>query len=185
MREAIERHRVEEPLNIVEIGGGYGGTCYWMRKIFGERIRRYVIVDLPEGALVQSYFLGSVDPLSLSLYGEKRSLEPSSIELLPHFRLQEIDFQPNIVINQDSMPEMPESEVRRYAGWISEQLRGLFFSFNQEAYSPWRGELQTSVPGVLAGYPELSRVSRETSWSRRGYVEEVYDRQSHGGSGRP
>jgi len=126
MREIIDRQGVVEPLRIVEIGGGYGGTCYWLRKLMGTRIARYAIVDLPEVSLVQSYFLGSAVAESLVLDGESISGVASPIQLVPHFELEKIDFQPNILINQDSMPEMPESEVDRYLSWGSRSLKGLF-----------------------------------------------------------
>lgn len=170
MREAIDRAQIAAPLDIVEIGGGYGGTCYWLGKILGERIGRYVIVDLPEVSIVQATFLGASDSRQLVLYGEDRP----AIELLPHFRLDELDLRPNILINQDSMPEMPQSEVERYLAWGSENLSGLFISFNQEAYSPWAGVPQVHVPTVVKGFPRYRRLARETSWDRRGYVEEIY-----------
>jgi putative sugar O-methyltransferase len=174
MREIIVRQGLSSELNIVEIGGGYGGTCYWLRKLMGDRVSRYAIVDLPEASVVQSYFLGSAVPESLVLDGESMSGVNSPIELIPYFDLDKIDFQPNVLVNQDSMPEMPESEVERYLGWGSKNLKGVFISFNQEAYSPWAGVPQVHVPTVASRWPEYRRVSRETSWDRRGYVEECY-----------
>ncbi|OIN44498.1 hypothetical protein BFL40_29870 [Pseudomonas costantinii] len=174
MREIIGRQNPDGPLNVVEIGGGYGGTCYWLRKLLDGRIARYAIVDLPEAGLVQSYFLGSSAPESLVLGGEDLERADSPIQLIPYFELDKIDFQPNILINQDSMPEMPESEVERYLGWGAENLKGIFISFNQEAYSPWGGVPQVHVPTIAARHPAYRRVSRETSWDRRGYVEECY-----------
>lgn len=174
MREAINRSQIADPLRIVEIGGGYGGTCHWLRKLLGSRIDRYVIVDLPEVALIQTLFLGMADPGSLVLKGEHRHVGENSIELLPHFELDSIDFRPNIVINQDSMPEMAESEVRRYVAWAAENLDGIFISFNQEAYAPFSGVPQVHVPKVFGDFGVFTKISRETSWSRRGYVEEVY-----------
>ncbi|WP_218586105.1 MULTISPECIES: putative sugar O-methyltransferase [unclassified Pseudomonas] len=174
IQEIINRQGIDEPLKIVEIGGGYGGTCYWLRKLLGDRIARYVIVDLPEVGLVQSYFLGSAASESLVLEGERLEGVLSPIQLIPYFDLEKIDFQPNVLINQDSMPEMPESEVDRYLAWGVKSLNGLFISFNQEAYSPWAGTPQVHVPTAVAKYPHYRRVSRETSWDRRGYVEEAY-----------
>lgn len=174
MREIIVRQGLSSELNIVEIGGGYGGTCYWLRKLMGDRVSRYAIVDLPEASVVQSYFLGSAVPESLVLDGESMSGVNSPIELIPYFDLDKIDFQPNVLVNQDSMPEMPESEIERYLGWGSKNLKGVFISFNQEAYSPWAGVPQVHVPTVASRWPEYRRVSRETSWDRRGYVEECY-----------
>ncbi len=175
MRAAINRASLEGPLDLVEIGGGYGGTCYWLRKLLGERARCYAIVDLPEVNLVQAFFLGSAEPGSVVLFGEQTSGSPARpVQLIPHFALEEIAFRPHVLINQDSMPEMPESEVERYLTWASRSVDGLFLSFNQEAYAPWGGTPQVLVPEVASRFPALERLSRETSWDRRGYVEEVY-----------
>jgi hypothetical protein len=177
MRDAINREigpSVE--LNIVEIGGGYGGLCYWMHRLLGTRINRYVVVDLPEVNLVQAYFLSSLETRELLLFGEEERKGKSSIELIPHWTLPDLHLRPNVFINQDSMPEMPLAEVERYLKWGSDNVDGLFLSFNQEAYSPWRGAPQIHVPSVVGRYPRFRRIARNTSWVRRGYVEEIYKR---------
>lgn len=174
MFDLINRECIVSNFKIVEVGGGYGGTCYWLRKLMRDKVSRYVIVDLPEVSLVQSLFLGATEPKSLVLDGESIDGVESPIQLVSYLDLEKIDFRPNILINQDSMPEMPESEVERYLDWGSKNLDGLFISFNQEAYSPWAGTLQIHVPTVVSKYPRYRRVSRETSWDRRGYVEEAY-----------
>jgi hypothetical protein len=177
MRDAINREvgsSVE--LNIVEIGGGYGGLCYWMHRLLGTRINRYVVVDLPEVNLVQAYFLSSLETRELLLFGEKKRKGEPGIELIPHWTLSDLDLRPNVLINQDSMPEMPQAEVERYLTWGSDNVDGLFFSFNQEAYSPWRGVPQVHVPSVVGRFPRFRRIARNASWVRRGYVEEIYKR---------
>lgn len=175
MRDAINRDlRASAELDIVEIGGGYGGLCYWMHQLLGTRINRYVIVDLPEVNLVQAYFLSSLRTRELILFGEEKAKPGSRIELIPHWTLSDLEWRPNVLINQDSMPEMPEAEVERYVSWGSENVDGLFLSFNQEAFSPWRGIPQVHVPSIISRYPRFRRLSRNPSWARRGYVEEVY-----------
>jgi hypothetical protein len=175
MREAINGGiGTAAELNIVEIGGGYGGLCYWMHQLLGTRINRYVIVDLPEVNLVQAYFLSSLKTRELTLFGEATVKPQSRIELIPHWMLSDLDWRPNVLINQDSMPEMPEAEVARYLSWGSDNVDGLFLSFNQEAFSPWRGIPQVHVPSIISRYPRFRRLSRNPSWVRRGYVEEIY-----------
>jgi hypothetical protein len=177
MRDAINREiGASVELNIVEIGGGYGGLCYWMHRLLGTRIKRYVVVDLPEVNLVQAYFLSSLETRELLLFGEEKLKGESRIEVIPHWTLSDLDLRPNVLINQDSMPEMPKAEVERYLAWGSDNLDGLFFSFNQEAYSPWRGVPQVHVPSVVGRYPRFRRIARNASWVRRGYVEEIYKR---------
>jgi hypothetical protein len=177
MRDAINREiAASVELNIVEIGGGYGGLCYWMHRLLGKRINRYVVVDLPEVNVVQAYFLSSLETRELLLFGEEKRKDKSRIDLIPHWMLSDLDLRPNVFINQDSMPEMPQAEVERYLSWGSDNVDGLFFSFNQEAYSPWRGVPQVHVPAVVGRYPRFRRIARNASWVRRGYVEEIYRR---------
>jgi len=175
MREAINREiGASAELNIVEIGGGYGGLCYWMHELLEGRIKRYVVVDLPEVNVVQAYFLSSVETRELMLFGEEKRKDEPRIELIPHWTLSDLDLRPNVLINQDSMPEMPRAEVERYLTWGSENVNGVFFSFNQEAYSPWGGVPQVHVPSVVSRYPRFKQIARNASWVRRGYVEEIY-----------
>jgi len=177
MRDAIDREiGASVDLSVVEIGGGYGGLCYWMHRLLGTRINRYAVVDFPEVNLVQAYFLSSLETRELLLFGEEKRKGEPRIELIPHWTLSDLDLRPNVLINQDSMPEMPQAEVERYLTWGSDNLDGLFFSFNQEAYSPWRGIPQVHVPSVVGRYPRFRRIARNVSWVRRGYVEETYKR---------
>lgn len=164
------------PLRIIEVGAGYGGLCYWMHRMFGDRITNYIIIDLPVSNAVQAYFLGKTLPSSTFLYHEPCVSDgnKSTINIVPHFALDEIKSGSNLLINQDSMPEMPLTEVRRYLNWGNQNVNGLFLSFNQEAYSPVNGVPQVLVPDIVANFSNYRRLSRHTSWDRRGYVEEIY-----------
>jgi hypothetical protein len=168
----IDRFHGAGPVNIVEIGGGYGGTSYWLRRVLGETVAHYAIVDLPEVSVVQAIFLGEELGNDLAMPGESNA--DARVHLIPHDAIDRLPFTPDIVINQDSMPEMPESEVLRYLQWIEGSGADLFVSFNQETYSPHAGVLQNWVPELARAYPRLRRATRETSWDRRGYVEEAY-----------
>jgi putative sugar O-methyltransferase len=170
----IDRGGIGDDIRLVEIGGGFGGTCYWLHKVLGSRLKQYAIVDLPEVGLVQSFFLGSTLGERLHLPGEVAAHEQKSLFLVPYTELDATPFQPNVYLNQDSMPEMPADEVHRYLRWMLDHSPGIFLSFNQEAYAFSGNELQNCVPHIVAEFPKFRRVSRETSWDRRGYVEELY-----------
>jgi hypothetical protein len=164
-------------LNIVEIGGGYGGLCYWLQKICKHRIASYSIVDLPSTGVVQAYFLsralGSGE--AVALYDSKKEAfdNHASIRLIPHTEISAIKEKSDIVINQDSFPELPESEVDRYLEWVTANAQ-YFVSLNQEAYSLVGGIPQVWVADRCAQHAGFERVSRIRSWVRNGYVEEVY-----------
>jgi hypothetical protein len=42
----------DAPFDVLEMGGGYGGLCYWLR-IFQTSIQSYTIVDLPAACQLQ------------------------------------------------------------------------------------------------------------------------------------
>lgn len=46
IRKYINRRLSNTKLQIVEIGGGYGGLCFWLSKLIPECIHSYEIVDL-------------------------------------------------------------------------------------------------------------------------------------------
>lgn len=168
----------DRPVNIVEIGGGYGGLCYWLHRLLGNRIASYTIVDLPSTGVLQAYFLTQAlgDSADVALYDSSaRKFDiPGDIRLVPHFALSTIDWNVDLVINQDSFPELPEGEVDRYLAWVCSK-RAYFFSLNQEACAPVNGIPQLWVSQLCNKHAELKRVSRLRSWVRNGYVEELYE----------
>jgi hypothetical protein len=54
---------LDDKMNMVEIGGGYGGLClalYYFAHYYGIKIRSYTIIDLPEVIQLQKMFHTSV-----------------------------------------------------------------------------------------------------------------------------
>ena len=80
----------------------------------------------------------------------------------------------DVLVNQNSMPEMPEQAVINYIQWARKNLRGIFYSYNQEAYSPVGGVPQVLVPEIVSRVGGFKLFGRNYSWLRRGYVEEIY-----------
>lgn len=151
----------------LEIGGGVGMNCYVAEKIW--RQSRYLMADLPIMSVVQGVFLqGALGESEVSFDGEPQSrvrlegLNPS-------------DFRLELVINVDSLPEIPEKCQKSYLRRIEELLLPgrLFYSRNHE--SPNGG--QRSVPTMMKS-SSLVRVSRSKDWMREGYVEEVWKKLS-------
>lgn len=57
---AILKQTADPELNIIEIGGGYGGLCLFIHRLaplFGKTIKNYTIFDLPEVAQLQNRYL--------------------------------------------------------------------------------------------------------------------------------
>jgi len=164
---------------ILEIGAGFGGTCHWFQKLAAPR--RYVILDLALTNVYQGWFLANAFGRDqVGLYPDfvrEGAFDRRRLWILPvnsqeKFAGQRFDG----VLNQDSFPEMPAESVRGYLRLAAARLRpgGILFSMNQEAFSPMCGQEPPWVAALATGEPSLVRRSRELSWVRRGYVEEVY-----------
>jgi hypothetical protein len=125
---------------ILEIGGGFGGLAYHLRKLVPHA--RYVIVDIPEALLVSSIYLSTLFP-----EGDNVLVTPDQLHLLqkdsagftfvPNFLFDECctsgrEF--DLVLNTLSMSEMTERQVSYYAEGIRRLLgqRGVFFEQNQD-----------------------------------------------------
>jgi hypothetical protein len=158
------------PLRVVEIGGGYGGMCYW----FLERrdaVATYTIVDLPIVNVIQGYFLArALGHERVSFHGE-----PSrQVKIVPDFALAGVESPFDVLVNKDSMPEMPYGTMMEYLEWGAMNCEGLFYSCNQEASAEFRGEAQGVVHKAVAEMGRFERLRRDKSWVRRAYVEEIY-----------
>lgn len=47
-------------IKIIEIGGGYGGLCLFIKKIFNEYDIDYTIIDLPEPGVLQNKYISAL-----------------------------------------------------------------------------------------------------------------------------
>jgi putative sugar O-methyltransferase len=155
---------------IVEIGGGYGAMCYWFLQM-SATTANYTIVDLPIINLLQGYFLAqALGHQIVSFYGEPAR----RVTLLPVSARAEIEVPFHVLVNKDSMPEMPYDTVVDYLGWGRANCDGFFLSYNHESASDFQGHLQGRVSETVDQSGSFRRLRRDRSWVRPGYVEEVY-----------
>ena len=175
LHQSAELHLGRRPgdgRHVVEIGGGFGGAALWYVRLLGDAPGSYTVVDLPLMNAFQAYFLGCVYGAgALGLYGEDS--QDARIAVMPPAHLAQREQRTDVVFNQDSFPEMTESAARAYLSWMTANVTGLFVSCNQEVGT--HGAVEQQVVGELvAGYDGIERLSRDPSWTRKGYVEEVY-----------
>ena len=162
---------------VCEIGGGMGGVAYYAAKMGMP----FTIVDLPLVSVLQGYFLLRALPnVEVKLYGEG---EPTgtkpSIRLLPTYRFAAPGTQYDLLLNQDSFPEMNATYSVAYLQHAANNVRHAFLSINQEARAPQAGAArQTTVRELVHDAGARFRLaSRYRHWLRPGYVEEVYMRE--------
>ena len=170
---AITNHL--EGAAICEIGGGVGRVAYYCSK-FG--IGNFAIFDLPLVNVLQGYFLIRALPgANVVLYGEDMPADGRAIRVLPGWAFQEVPSKTfDLVLNQDSFPEIERSTVRQYLREIARTTRSHFLSINHEAESPiGASAARTLVVGdVVQEVGGFERLYRFPCWVRAGYVEELY-----------
>jgi hypothetical protein len=164
IREAVRVHLPEVVApEVIEIGGGFGGLAYYLLRLLPS-ISAYTIVDLPIVNVLQGYFLGRCFGAdAVSLLDEPRA----RIRVLPPDVIGQQSC--DVLINENSMPEMPPETVLGYLRWAALGVRGIFYSYQQEAWTD-----QVLLHSVIEDEGAFRRLSRNRSWVRRGYVEEVY-----------
>lgn len=177
--DVIKRHLNSSPSfrpRIMEIGAGYGGLAFWLLTIRKLNVDSYFIIDLPIVNVLQGYFLSKVFGAGCVSFNQEKCSEKTTFQVLPTYAVrqcQDID----ILVNENSMPEMPEHAVKEYLLYAKDNVRGIFYSYNQELNSQLNNIPQVLVPKVVSEVGGFDRISRNCSWVRHGYVEEIYVRQ--------
>jgi hypothetical protein len=149
--------------SVFEIGPGMGRAA-----LFAVRagIADYTTVDLPLGVVRQACFLGAVlGPDKLWFAGEPAELAAGRIKLLSvSDPLPSLCF--DLVVNVDSMTEIPVDAAAAYLRWIEHHAR-LFYSLNHD-----RNDFTVTQ---LVNYMRW-RPSERRPWVMQpgGYVEEVF-----------
>ncbi|RED50814.1 putative sugar O-methyltransferase [Aestuariispira insulae] len=183
VQHAYTAHRIQQLLGnkanptILEIGGGYGMTALMSHR---AGLRNYTIIDLPYVSSFQLGYLGAViGSDKIQVYGEKGEglrREQYDIALGPPVAISAIpDRSIDLVVNVDSIPEMPVDVGADYLKEIKRVCRGQFLSMNQEARKQHINQVQTIVPELVKTVGGFKRTHRFRHWMEQGYVEEVYD----------
>lgn len=160
---------------ICEIGGGSGRVAYWSRRL---GLGSYTIVDLLHVNVVQGYYaLRSLPADAVSLYGEDPpGAAAGRLQILPAHAVAEIS-EPafDLVLNQDSFPEMRAATVADYLHWIRRCAGGALMSINHESKPAYGEGLEhISVPEMTGAVGGFELTYRFPYWLRRGYVVERY-----------
>lgn len=164
---------------IVEIGGGYGGLCYWSFKTFADRLTSYIIIDLPWVNAIQGFFLKKTmrreavafctDPPEI--IAQARVLICSA----SHYRgIAQLTGTDDLYVNQDSFPEMPEEVLDDYLDFLKTKTGALLLSQNQENGSAINGIEQGNPSQRIQARMNVRRFTRTLSALREGYAEELY-----------
>jgi putative sugar O-methyltransferase len=139
--EFLDQRNKEGRVNILEIGGGYGGLAYYLIRLYPNS--EYVIVDIPESLLFSAIYLSVIcDKALCRLIGdpnEKVSLNGKpAVTFLPDYAIDNLieEGKFDLVINTFSLTEMSRAQAIHYAARVEKLLRpaGLFYEHNVPTY---------------------------------------------------
>jgi hypothetical protein len=155
---------IKSAKKVFEIGGGAGRVCFWSKK-FG--VKEYTILDLPHINVVQGFYLLKSSPDMVSLFGETEK----EVRIIPCHLLPGEKF--DLVLNQDSFPEIGKETVIAYLTWIRNHTIE-FLSINHESKPPFPNGEHNNVYELVNQVGGFRRLDRVPYWLRKGYVMEKY-----------
>lgn len=177
--------RRNEPLVIVEIGGGYGGLSAKLRRRLPKA--KVIVIDLPEANAIQTYYLSRALPTERGFYSidlEREGIKAflsgdADYALLPTYAIAELpDLCADMVINIRSMMEMLPVIIAGYFVHIHRitKIGGGFYCVNRYH------KTDVGVPVRIRDYPFDSRWFATVSqavWSQPAIHELMLVRTEH------
>ncbi len=130
----IDKLKEFKNIRIIEIGGGYGGLAYFLKKIFPNV--EYYICDIPMSLYFSSIYLSLLTEADNLIYkGDKKELSKrrNGFTFVPNFFFKDLDSMTfDLAINTLSFAEMPISVVDNYVSGLSKMLlkTGILFEQN-------------------------------------------------------
>lgn len=150
--EAVRSNPAEKQVWL-EIGAGWGGFGYVVKKLFPQVT--YVMVDLPQTLLFSATYLMSVFPGARCAIYPETSLEKCAgnvrdydFVFLPHFLFPDLKLRPDLAINMVSFQEMTTEQVTDYVKHLAEMGCPTLYSHNRERSS--HNTQLTAVSSVIA-----------------------------------
>ena len=149
---------------ILEIGGGFGGLAYHLRKL--AMSVRYIIVDLPEALAFSALYLTTLFPEQHNVIATSPGLIAKDVDrpgftFVPNYfchRFEESGIEIDLAINTLSMSEMPARQVTAYCEMIRRSLApdGVFFEQNQDNRHLGMINAEDLISGIFPGRRRLS-----------------------------
>lgn len=152
---------------VVEIGGGLGGQAYQTLQM-SDQISKYLVFDIPEVAVISSYFLLSAFPdKRVRLFGEGNvsvdSDEQYDLAVFPHFAFSQLTGSSvDLFYNSCSFSEMDGMSSREYLSIIESVCRKYFMHDNHDTVLHYKYPDGTTSSNVIGSelVPNLSLFKR-------------------------
>ncbi|KMP12500.1 hypothetical protein UR09_00015 [Candidatus Nitromaritima sp. SCGC AAA799-A02] len=143
------RHKAQngEPVNILEIGAGYGALIYFLKEIVPQA--RFYIIDIPETLLFSSIYLSIARQKDQhQIYDGETPIpmakEDVDFKFIPNFLFDDLvksNVKIDLAINTWSFAEIAEVQVDHYASGLETLLgdQGVLFEQNYESPASEKG----------------------------------------------
>jgi hypothetical protein len=149
---------------VLEIGPGIGRVAFYVRSM---GFTDYTTVDLPLGIVGQAIFLSAVmGPDAIWMAGDDHNLQKGRIRLLPPHLFNSLNENFDIVLNVDSIPEMPHHQAVAYFDFAKNHSKA-FISTNHEVHPLQMKDLPSALGMDMPTIRSLSTI-------RPGYVDELF-----------
>ena len=125
---------------VVEIGGGFGGTAYYLLR--DRPGIKYLDFDVPESIALTSYYLMKAFPdLTFLLYGEKpltkESIAQADVILMPLFEMERVPpSSVDITFSVHAMSDLSPEALACYLENIERTTQNIFFSVGVDRADP-------------------------------------------------
>tara|TARA_B100000989_G_scaffold87695_1_gene63238 strand:- start:37354 stop:38499 length:1146 start_codon:yes stop_codon:yes gene_type:complete len=168
---------------LIEIGSGYGGLLYHIRKILGDNTA-CILVDLPEMIFWSGIYITINNPdAKIFIYNPKIHKKKLTIEeigsydflLIPNYKLVELvgDINFDFAFNQFSFQEMTENQINFYCDYISKNLKGFFVSDNMDIH-PSNKEIKVSIIHFLRKYFKIIPTKTDIELLKKEFTPELW-----------
>jgi SAM-dependent methyltransferase len=166
LARVIPLHQVRR---VLEIGAGYGRLSYFFHKLFPQA--QYVIADIaPALAVSQNYIAATIGENCVERFNSAPALDRNFAFLLPRQMAAVPDGYFDLVINVNSMDEMPPAIVADYFLQIERLCRGNVY------LAGWPYKLDGQRIGVeeFPYTPQWKPRYSDVSPSGLGFVEKIF-----------
>lgn len=151
-----------ERLNVLEIGGGWGGFAYQFKTLFPAST--YIIVDLPPTMIFSYTYLRACFPKARFMVWGEPGFRRESIRLddydfvfVPHYLFPDLELPAiDIAVNMVSFQEMTTGQVSNYLAKLRESGCPVVYSHNRDR-SRHNDELD-AVSTCLSRYYDIEEI---------------------------
>lgn len=162
---------------VLELGGGYGGYAFFLKKKIGSNLT-YVDIDLPETLALATFHLMAAFPKAkFALYGETiewSNLSEFDFVMMPSFQIENIkESSVNLIFNSFSLAEMDPSAIRNYVSQFGRIAPEYLFHVNHTTNSKLGADgfgLENAGFYLMEKIPALWNLGRSTTMDEFEYV---------------